>query len=162
MSLATVETFFIHIPMDWIVLAAFAILVAFDALRGGLSRPTALAIALPLTLVLIGYMPDATLMGGFAQNLSALLRLLLDAAILIIMFILMYRITDTFGSDSYHILQTLMSGFAVAIVAVVVWLQLPALDSVWHFGPQVQTVFGSAYRFWWLVGAYIALAATRG
>ncbi|MEK7601760.1 MAG: hypothetical protein AAB480_04485 [Patescibacteria group bacterium] len=154
---------FSNIPLDWVVIAVFAFVMAADALRGGPSRATALALALPLTLLVAGALPDARLMGGIASQLtSPLLGALFDGILLVIVFICMYRITDTYGADSSHPIQALFSGVAVAAIAVVIWLQIPALDSVWHFGPQIQALFGDVYRFWWLLIAYIALAFARG
>ena len=102
-------------------------------------------------------------MGSIASQLSTpLIAALLHGILLVIIFICMYRITDTYGADSSHPIQAVFSGVAVAVIAVVVWLQIPALESVWHFGPQIQAVFGDAYRFWWLLISFIALAFARG
>ena len=102
-------------------------------------------------------------MGGIAdQHNSPLLNTVFVLILLAVVFVCMYRITDTYGADSSHPIQALLAGLAVAVVAVVIWLQIPSLDSVWHFGPQVQALFGAAYRFWWLLIAYIALAFARG
>lgn len=163
MNLAALMSVFSNIPLDWVVIAVFAFIMAADALRGGPSRATALALALPLTLLVAGALPDARLMGGIASQLtSPLLSVIFDGILLVIVFICMYRITDTYSADSAHPIQALFSGVAVAAIAVVVWLQIPALDSVWHFGPQIQALFGEVYRFWWLLIAYIALAFARG
>jgi hypothetical protein len=151
------------VSLDWIVLVVLAVLIAADSLRSGLSRATALALAFPLALAILNYLPDAQFMGGLEQQLpSALLKVAFDAALFVVVFICMYRIVDTFSADSNRPLQALLAGLAAVSIAVVVWLQIPALDSVWHFGPQIQTLFGAAYRFWWLLAAYIALAFAQG
>ncbi len=154
---------FSNIPLDWVIIAVFAVIMAADALRGGPSRATALALALPLTLLVADALPDARLMGSIAAQLtSPVISAVFDGILLVIVFICMYRIVDTYGVDSSHPIQALLSGIAIAAIAVVVWLQIPALDSVWHFGPQIQSIFGEVYRFWWLLIAYIALAFARG
>ena len=154
---------FSRISLDWIVLAVFAFLVAVDALRSGPSRATALALALPLTLLVAGYMQGASFMSGIVQQLSSpILNNAFTLILLAILFICMYRITDTFGADSAHPIQTLLTGLAVAAIAAVVWVQIPSLESIWHFGPQAQALFGAAHRFWWLLAGYIALAFARG
>jgi|SRR3989344_358044 len=155
--------FFSNISLDWVILVAFALVIAIDGFRNGLSRASALALALPLTLLLARSMPEARFMGGIADQLnSPLLNTVFVLILLAVVFVCMYRITDTYGADSSHPIQALLAGLAVAVVAVVIWLQIPSLDSVWHFGPQVQALFGAAYRFWWLLIAYIALAFARG
>lgn len=154
---------FSNVPLDWVIIAVFAIIMTADALRGGPSRATALALALPLTLLVANSLPDARLMGGVAAQLtSPVIGAVFDGILLVVLFICMYRITDTFGVDSAHPVQALFSGLAVAAIAVVIWLQIPALDGVWHFGPQIQAIFGEVYRFWWLLIAYIAIAFARG
>ena len=155
--------FFSGIPLDWVVIIVFALIMSADALRGGPSRATALALALPLTLLVASALPDARLMGSIASQLNTpLIAALLHGILLVIVFICMYRITDTYGADSSHPVQAVFSGVAVAAIAVVIWLQIPALDSVWHFGPQIQAIFGEAYRFWWLLVSFVALAFARG
>jgi len=155
--------FFSGIPLDWVVIIVFALIMSADALRGGPSRATALALALPLTLLVASALPDARLLGSIASQLNTpLIAALLHGILLVIVFICMYRITDTYGADSSHPIQAVFSGIAVAVIAVVVWLQIPALDSVWHFGPQIQAIFGDVYRFWWLLIGFIALAFARG
>jgi len=155
--------FFSGVPLDWVVIVVFVIIMSADALRGGPSRATALALALPLTLIVASALPDARLMGSIASQLNTpLIAALLHGILLVIVFICMYRITDTYGADSSHPVQAVFSGVAVAAIAVVIWLQIPALDSVWHFGPQIQAIFGEAYRFWWLLVSFVALAFARG
>ena len=71
MNLAALMSVFSNIPLDWVVIAVFAFIMAADALRGGPSRATALALALPLTLLVAGALPDARLMGGIASQLTS-------------------------------------------------------------------------------------------
>ena len=163
MSLQAFTAFFTHISFDWIILILCASVLTFDALRSGLSRVTALALALPLTLLLLEYAQNAQFMTSLERQLSSpASRLIFDAALLIVLCIIMYRITDTFAASSYHLLQALIGGIAATAIVIIVWLQIPALDSVWHFGPQVQAIFGATYRFWWCLAAFIGLAFARG
>lgn len=163
MNLSAVSSVFSHIPIDWILIGVFVILIALDAMRGGLSRATALAIALPLTLLLLEFVQNAALLGSLSSVLSSpVLQLLFDAAALVVVFVLMYRLTDTFSSNSSNLVQSLLASIATVAIIITIWLQLPLLETLWQFGPQVQYVFGEAYRFWWLIASYIALAAARG
>ncbi|HWP61563.1 MAG TPA: hypothetical protein VN495_03095, partial [Candidatus Paceibacterota bacterium] len=52
-------------------------------------------------------------------------------------------------------------GFATTAIVVVFWLQVPALSTIWHFGPAVSSVFAAQYAFWWLLGSYVVLAGLR-
>jgi len=54
-----------------------------------------------------------------------------------------------------------LGAIAATIAIVFVWVQIPGLLALWHFGSGIQTAFGVAYRFWWLIVAYIALAFAR-
>lgn len=163
MSLQAFTDFFAHFSLDWIILILLMGVLTFDALRGGLARVTALALALPLTLVFLDAMPGSRFLAGFEEQLSSpALEMAFVAVLFVVVCIIMYRITDTFSSGSYQVLQALVAGLATTVVAVVIWLQIPALDSVWLFGEPVQAVFGAVYRFWWLLGAYVALAFARG
>ena len=163
MNLSAVSSVFSHVPIDWILIVVFVVLIALDAMRGGLSRATALAIALPVTLLLLEFVQDTALLGNLSTILSSpVLELLFDAAALIVIFVLMYRLTDTFGSSSSSAVQSLLAAIGTVAIIVTIWIQLPILETVWHFGPQVQYVFGTAYRFWWMIASYIVIAAARG
>ena len=162
MSLQAISDFFLRIPTDWIVLFAVAVFVAFDVLRSGTSRAVALAFALPLATILSQSITGSKFLGPVtAQFSSPLLQAALFLIILIALFILVNRITSRFGEGSSQPIQALLSGLAVAAIGAVIWTQVPALDSIWHFGQTTQLIFGEAYRFWWLIVAYIALAFVR-
>ena len=152
MSLQAISDFFLRIPTDWIVLFAVAVFVAFDVL----------AFALPLATILSQSITGSKFLGPVtAQFSSPLLQAALFLIILIALFILVNRITSRFGEGSSQPIQALLSGLAVAAIGAVIWTQVPALDSIWHFGQTTQLIFGEAYRFWWLIVAYIALAFVR-
>lgn len=157
-SLSSVVT---NWPMDWIFIFAFAVITALDAMRTGLARATALVLSLPAALLVMQQIPDAFFLGTlFAQFQSPLAQLAIFLAIAILLFIATHRLIFSFSNGTGPV-QALMVGFAATAVLLVVWLQVPALDGLWHFGNQVQTVFGVAYRFWWLIGSYVVLAAAR-
>ncbi len=147
--------------MDWIFIFAFAVITALDAMRTGPARATALVLSLPASLLVMQQLPQAFFLGGlFAQFTSPLAQLAIFGAIAVLLYIATHRLIFTF-SNGIGPIQALMVGFASTAVLLIVWFQVPALDGLWHFGNQVQTVFGEAYRFWWLVGSYITLAAVR-
>src|SRR3989338_2929609 len=147
------------IPTDWIVIVSFAILIAFDSVRPGTARASALALSLPVTLFLISALPHAKVLSGIAgQFATPALKAVLFGIVFVVAYILVRRMSVPNRNNSGASIQALIAGVATVAVVVVVWLQVPELQSVWHFGAQVQSVFGEAYRFWWVTGAFVALA----
>ncbi|MDO8514104.1 MAG: hypothetical protein Q7S50_01010 [bacterium] len=152
---------FSHWPTDWIIIGAFAAFAALDTMRSGTARAAALMLSLPATLFLVGVLPKAALIGpASAQFTAPLAQLAIFAVIFAALYVVAHRAIFTY-SDGASVVQALIAGLAATIVLVVVFLQIPALQSLWHVGGSVQMVFGEAYRFWWLVGAYSALAFVR-
>lgn len=163
MDVSSISGFFSYIPIDWIVLFAITALIAFDAVRAGSGRAIALALALPASLFLIVELPHAILLSGIsAQFGTPILKSALFGIVFIITYLLVRRITGTYGNGGGAMIQALLTGIATVSVVVVVWLQLPELQSVWHFGSHVQAIFGEQYRFWWIIVSYAVLAFTRG
>jgi hypothetical protein len=161
MNLGSLSALSAHWPVDWIVLGALAAIVALDAMRSGPARASTLAVVAPLSLVLISALPQAFLLGAISQQFSQpAAQVLLFAVVFGVLFMLVHRIIFSF-SENGGPLQALIAGVAGAAVVAVVWLQVPALQSLWHFGPQVQMVFGETYRLWWLFIAYLGLAFIR-
>ncbi len=162
MSFQTVTVFFTHIPTDWIILFALAVFIAFDTLRSGASRAIALALALPLTLVVATNLSDTAILGGvLGAKASPAVQAMAISLVFAVSFYVMLRISRRFSDNSSYPLQALVAGVAAAAALVVFWIQIPSLESVWKFGPQVQHIFGATFRVWWLLGAYAALAFIR-
>ena len=161
MNLPSLTSLPMNWPTDWIILGAIAAIIALDALRSGSSRAVALSLAAPLALLLTNAIPQAALLGPVSTQLTTTAaQALLFGAVFVMLFFALYRIVYSF-SETGGVVQALLSGIAAATMLIVVWLQVPALLSLWHFGPQVQLVFGEVYRLWWLVAALIALAFVR-
>ena len=148
-------------PIDWILIGAFAAFAALDAIRSGPTRATSLMLSLPAALLLVGNLPNALFIGPLvAQFTTPLAQAGIFAVVTVTLFFVIHRVIFTF-SNGLGPVQALVVGFAATAVLLIVWLQVPGLDGLWHFGDQVQAVFGSAYRFWWLAASYVALAAVR-
>lgn len=161
MDIASVSSIFTHWPTDWILIGAFTAFAALDAMRTGPARAAALVLSLPASLLLVEELPEAFLAGSLsAQLASPLAQAGIFAAVAVVLYFAIHRLIFTF-SNGLGPIQALLTGLAATIVLVVVWLQVPGFDAIWHFGDQVQAVFGEAYRFWWLLGSFIALAAVR-
>lgn len=150
----------VSISADWIIAGALALFFTFDALRSGPARVTALALALPLAFLLSGGIKDAAYMGNFVSNATPAVQTGAFIALTFGLFVAFYRIVDSIA-DSMHLLKALMAGVACAVVLMVVLLQLPDVTLPWTFSDSFNAVFAPAYRLYWLVGAYFALAMAR-
>jgi len=71
------------------------------------------------------------------------------------------RTFSDYGETGGQPLQAVFAGIAVTALVVLAWIQIPALDAVWHFGDQVQAAFAESYRFWWLIVSLAALAFAK-
>lgn len=159
MNLDAVTGFFSHVPTDWIIIAVFAIFVGFDTVRSGSGRAVALALSLPAALFLTDTLPHASILTGLTEQFSSpVLKAVLFGIVFVATYLLVRRMSASYRTGSGEVMQSLMAGTAAIAVVVVVWLQVPELQSVWSFGPQVQAVFGEAYRFWWIALSYTTLA----
>src|SRR3989344_3078026 len=161
MDLSSLSAVATHWPIDWILIGAFAAFAALDGIRSGPTRATSLMLSLPAALLLVANLPDALFIGALvAQFSTPLAHAGVFAIVTAVLFFVILRSIFAF-SNGLAPLQALIAGVAAAIVLVVVWLQVPGLETVWNFGDQARAVFGEAYRFWWLAGSYIALAVVR-
>ncbi|HUO50754.1 MAG TPA: hypothetical protein VMU25_04300 [Candidatus Paceibacterota bacterium] len=146
------------IPTDWIIIACAFILIAADALRGGSMRAASIALALPIALYLFSSIPQTFFLGNFAKQLSnPYAQAGMFAFLAAIIFICIHQMILTFDISS-SFTSSAISALAAVILILVVWVQLPALGQIWHFGPLIQSIFGEQYRAFWIVGSYLALA----
>ena len=148
-------------PTDWIIIGALATFIALDSLRSGTARAAAIMLSLPGALLVTKALPDAVFLGPLADQLTApFVQAAIFMVIAVLLYLVAHRAIFAF-SDGGGVVQSGIAGVAAVIVLVVVWLQVPALESLWFFGDQVHAVFDEAYRFWWLVLSYAALAFVR-
>lgn len=153
---------FTHWPTDWIIIGAIAVFIALDTLKNGGTRASALALSLPATLFVLEALPRALFIGAISKQFSTpVLQAVLFGIVFVTLYILIYRIIGFYSTSTGAPVEALLTGLAATAILVVVWLQVPALDSLWHFGTQVHAVFGEAHRFWWLAASYLALAFAR-
>lgn len=149
-------------PTDWIIVLALGALLSLDALRTGSNRTSTLALSFPLAALALGELPKTAylgpLMGQFSTPLS---QSVLFAIFFVVFYILIRRIIGFWTDSRQGPVQALIAGFACAGILMAVWLQIPALVSLWNFNALIQTIFGEGYRLWWLLGGYAALAYVR-
>jgi|SRR5665213_2718811 len=151
-----------HLPIDWIIIAVFALIVIFDAMRSGSGRASVLALAFPISVFFSDLIPHTVLLGNAIASLSTpVLKAGIFVVTFAIIYILTYRIIYTFGGTSRGLIFAILSGLSATAVTVVMWLQVPALNAIWHFGTQVQSIFGATYAIFWILAAYLVLAFVR-
>jgi hypothetical protein len=162
MNIEAITGIFSSIPTDWLILGIFALFASFDAVHSGARRICMLALSLPATVLLINSLPDSAVLGSIAGQFSTpVLGAVLFFIVLVIMYVIVGSIGIASGGEAGQTLQAALAGVALSALVVTFWIQIPALDSIWHFGTQVQDIFGESYRFFWLLGSYAAIAFIR-
>lgn len=121
-------------------------------------RAASLALALPIALYIFGAIPQTYFLGDFAKQLAnPYAQAGIFALLAAIIFTCIHQMILTFDVSS-SFTSSAVSGLAAVIMILVVWVQLPALEQIWHFGPQIHAIFGASYRVFWIVASYLALA----
>lgn len=163
MDFNSIPALFNSWPADWLFIAVALIVLGLIALRAGTSRATAVALAIPAALLLYSFAPDAYLLKTVAPQLlgSATMQAALFGGIFVVSYLLTQRMTTIFSSTLATPLSAIAAGLACAILFMVAWMEVSALQSLWQFGPQVQSVFAEQFRFWWTLAALAALAYAR-
>ncbi|MEK7133919.1 MAG: hypothetical protein AAB804_02515 [Patescibacteria group bacterium] len=148
-------------PTDWIIIGALVTFVALDALRSGSARAAALALSLPAALVVTNALPQAFFLGPLTAEFTApMIHVAIFSGIFVLLYFATHRSIFTFSVGG-GIIQSIVAGIAAIIVLILIWLQIPTLDSVWNFGGQVRAVFAPAYQFWWFFVAFLGLTFAR-
>ncbi len=162
MNIASLPSLIAHWPVDWMIIAVLAVAIAMETIRGGANRACSLALALPAAFFLFQALPTAAFVGGtFSQLQSPIAQAGIFIVMVLVMYIFAHRIIGFYADSSGAPVQALIAGAATTVLIIIFWLQVPSLVSMWHFGPQVATIFGEAYRLFWFVLAYVALAFVR-
>ncbi len=160
MGIDAISSTFSGIPIDWIILGVFAVLAAFISLRSGTGHACTLALSLPLAALFTKLLPSAAFVGGMIPS-DPTTEAFLFLGVLVVTCILVSRISASWDGGGGRPIQAALAGVAGTAILVTFWIMTPALDTLWHFGPQIQDLFGESYRFWWLIGSYSVLAFTR-
>lgn len=153
---------FLTFSTDWLIIIGFGLFAAFAAYTAGTSRAVAFALALPIMLYALPLIEDTALVGSLtSQKSTPILAALLAAAVLVMFFLLISRMLNSYGERSGRITQALIAGAASAAICTVSWIQLPASAALWEFGPSVTAVFGTSYALLWVIAAFLTLAFAR-
>ncbi|HEY4514373.1 MAG TPA: hypothetical protein VJH69_03575 [Candidatus Paceibacterota bacterium] len=162
MNIENIFTYFSYIPFDWIIIGLVAILIAIDAIRSGPSRAISLSIAIPISFFLNSAFYGTKFLGALSAKISSpLSQAALFIALLVVIYLLVRRMMDQYGNSGGTLTQAAICGISSSVLFLVIWIEVPSLESIWKFGPQVQAIFGGAYQFWWTLGAYSVLAFSR-
>lgn len=149
-----------HISTDWVILAALFGLGAFDGYQSGASRAATAAIALVLSVSLVSLVPHTALL----QSLPAIphREAILIGLIFAGLYVLIRRITESFGTGMGGIISTILGGVGIVAVMFALWIGTPALVDLWNFGAPFQDLFAESYRLFWILGGIVALSLARG
>lgn len=162
MDTGSFGNFFSTLPADWIIIGSFAVLMLVDALRVGSARISTIAIAALVAHVVDQSVSSAAFFGPVSAALSTpVLQAVFFSIVFTIIYILIRRIFIDYGELHSQPLQAIFAAIAVTTLVLVVWVQVPALGYIWQFGSQVQSVFGEAFRFWWILIGLAALAFAK-
>ncbi|OGG60010.1 hypothetical protein A2765_00910 [Candidatus Kaiserbacteria bacterium RIFCSPHIGHO2_01_FULL_56_24] len=164
MDLHSVTGFFTGIPLDWIILGVLVILIALDSLRSGIGRACAIALALPVAVLLYSLVEKTAVLGTVsALSATPMAQAITFGVIAVVCYLLVRRMAlEYVESGTGEPIQALLAGGATTIVFIIAWEQVPALQSLWHMSDRVNAIFSESYRLIWLLGAYVGLAFARG
>ena len=150
------------LPMDWVVLALFAVVVTIITLRFGTQYAVAFSLAAPLTIFVYSSLPWLAFVGSYTSQLVIpSLQAAVVGGIMVAMFVLIFRMIPRNLLTGSLPIQAILSGIATAVVLVVALLQLPALQTFLPLSPLIHTIFGPSYNIFWMLAAYAALAFSR-
>lgn len=159
MNVHSIGTTFAHLPMDWIIIGLFLVAFCLDALRSGVKRAAAAALAAPLALLIFEQSESTVFISSFVHPSDAsIMQAGIFAALFVGLFFLISKMLAVGFSSGAFPLAAILSGIAATALIVLVWLQIPALIALWPFSPWIRSIFGEAYRSWWIIGAYLLLA----
>ncbi len=161
-SLFRVPSFLTTLPMDWVLIVAFIIIVTFVALRYGSAHAASWVLALPLAGLFYHEIPNTAFLATFIEKVSTpMYQAIFFGVIFVILFFLIYRMVHSYSAPASGIIEAVACGVGSALVTLVVWVQVPALAFVWHFGPTIQTLFGTPYALFWVLASFALLAFVR-
>jgi hypothetical protein len=145
------------VPLEWAVLIASAIIVAFDSFRSGTRRAVAISLAAPIAVWLGGLIPHTVLIGSLYAAATAQIQAVVLVALFAVLAVSVSRMIPWGMSSPAFPLSSAIVGVAVTVVLLSVWLQTPALAAVFPLDATTREFFALQFRFWWIAGAYVFL-----
>ena len=154
--------FFSHIPIDLVAIGILFIVGAVDGYLSGGARVSAAAIALPLAILAAGMAQSAFALGATLHTVGAdAYPAALIGVLLVALFFIIGRMVEP-GFGAGGPVSAILAGLGAVAVILALWMATPALSALVPLGYAVPFFFSEAYRLYWLVGGYVALALARG
>ncbi|MDB5188146.1 MAG: hypothetical protein JWO50_666 [Candidatus Kaiserbacteria bacterium] len=151
-----------HIQPDSIIIAALIIGISAIAVKWGTARACVIAITLPVTAFIYTLVHDGFLVSTIDTKLtSPLMQSALFGIIVVFVYITTHRMYRSFVHEGESIALAILAGIASTCIVLVVWIQTPALMSIWNFSNTIDMLFGAAYALWWILGSLLVLAYVR-
>ena len=155
------EAFLGQFPAEIFFILALWLVAAAFAFKSGVSRISAVVIALVLSAFLFSQLatawPFAT-GAGMVSSSNVPSSILAFAALVLVMVFLMHRIGIDSYSDSGRPAASAIAALAFVLVALALWANIPALGGFYPFPALLAPYFTVQYLFWWLLGPTIALS----
>lgn len=149
-----------HISTDWVIVAALFALGAWDGYQSGAARVSSVGIALVAAVSLVTLVPHTALLQSLPDIPHR--EAVLIGAIFVVLYLVVRRITETFGTGLGGVFSVLLGGAGFVAVVLSLWTGTPALAAMWGFGPAFQAAFAESYRLFWILGGIVALSLARG
>lgn len=148
-------------PTDWYILGGIAILSMVDTLRSGSQRSAAAVLALLATAILYTYISQAVFIGPIVNGISLpLARIVVFCILFAFMLVAALRIIS-YGIDDGRPTLAILMAIATVILLVLIWIQVPILQTLWTFSPPLKALFSESYRLFWALGALGMYAYVR-
>jgi len=161
MDIASLTSTVAHVSAGWLTLIAIGVLAFADSLRGGTSRTAALALSFPVSYMLLQFVGGALFMSEVQKQFTSSLAQALFAALAFgLVFVLIYRLTDSYGEDP-NFVRSLAAATGLVIMAAIFWQLIPAWSGLFPVGEQIAYIFSGSYTFWWFSSALVALAFAK-
>ena len=147
------------LPMDWVILALFAVVVTIITLRFGTQYAVAFSLAAPLTIFIYNALPWTAFVGSYTTHLvNPSVQGAVAGGMFVGLGILIFRMMPRNLLTGAFPIQATLAGVGAAVVLVVMLLQFPAITTFLPLSPLIHTIFGPSYNLFWLIAAYLALA----
>ena len=145
--------------IDWIIFGGVFAIVAFETFRVGPSRAASVVLAIPTTQYIIGALHSAFLLAGPSSTLTTNFeQVVLFAVIYVVSFLIIQRMTFSYGDVSGSLLQAVIGGVFVAVMIAVTWSTTPFFVSLLSPSPLFLSIFSASYTLWWFVASLVVLA----
>ena len=157
----TLVASFLSWPTDWYILAGIAVLSMVDTLRSGSQRSAAVVLALLATTILYTFISQAVFIGPLISGISFPLAKVVVFGILFAIMLIAALHIISYGIDDGKPLLAILLALATVVLLVLIWIQVPVLQSLWTFSLPIQSIFSESYRLFWALGALGIFAYVR-